>query len=186
VDWQADYLFHADLPPEPIQQDLVKRISEMNPEDAVIVIGFNSGFDDVYYSRPPYYTYPEDFEIDFDIARVKPADPEYGDDYDELDDETKSEITRREYILEDYEGYKKNQEERKAFEKFWPGFIKTNDLGTPSLRWLKSDINEGREEMPDFGWRVPLAVTLKKVPDKEKRIELLEKFIEAYREDAFK
>jgi len=40
--------------------------------------------------------------------------------------------------------------------------------------------------MLDFGWRVPLATTLKKVPDKKKRTELLENFIEAYREDAFK
>ena len=179
LEWLADYLYEVGARLSPEQDAMFSRFKGGEPCNAMVGIGMDAGMHDNLSRQHPCYAYPPDFEKDFDVERAVPLDPYFS--YEEYyDDEMKEELSKEEYIREDYEWYIELREEKKGFQKYWPGFVHGGDALPAFLRYMDDAVCDGRTEPPDAGWRVLLSAVLKDIKEKGKRSDLLQRFFVGY------
>jgi len=179
LEWLADYLYEADAQLSAEQEKMFSRFLGDEPSTAMVGIGMDAGLHDNLARCHPCYEYPPDFEKEFDVERAVPLDPYFS--YEEYyDEEMKEEISKEEYIRDDYEWHIELQEEKMGLQKHWPGFTHGSDEIFSFLRSTDDTVCDGRTEPPDAGWRVLLAAVLNDVAGKDRRVDLLHRFFIGY------
>jgi hypothetical protein len=171
--WLADYL-PENLPPLTAEQ---KRLAD-HPEHDKLLDGFWIGEIAGWYESEgasrPNYEFPPDFLQTGDIhsAKLKEGGYTYEYYYDSWKDDLAPDelLTREELIRDEFGWHLAKEEEDKQFALLWPEFKKYDAYN------IIFQTNTLRHEPPDAGWRVYLALVLRKIPEKTARIKELEQF----------
>lgn len=175
VTWLADYLFFSTIKHHPEEDAIIEQLQRLEPATALRLLGGHAGGDAAECEVRPHFRYPENFNVAegdlFSLRTVNPDDEALGDELDV------DESCLRDFVREDFGYHLRYIQERKDFNKLWPRFIK---------RWSLEDSLEehGLDEPADAGWRVFLAAVLKKIPDKQQRIALLNIFFDEFADAA--
>ena len=176
--WLADYL-PANLPAlSAEQQHLVMQLDHAGRLSG-IWLGDHAGWFESEAAMRPFHTFPADFCRTGDCNAVNTADggytyQEYLEWTTEVLDPGERVMTPAEYILDDYGWHLVLTENRRQFAACWPDFVKLDGVS------LILHVNSFRDEPPDAGWRVYLAVLLRGQTDKASRIKVLEDFYYAW------
>ena len=64
IEWLADFLYQADMEIGESQKKMFAAISDFDPDGAMWSIGTDAGLNDFESSRRPFYSFPDDFDID--------------------------------------------------------------------------------------------------------------------------
>jgi len=183
VEWLQDYLSRCELDLTEEQRKISDRIATESNYLDCISLGFHAGFYENLKGLYPAYNFPKDFEgtLAIDDLRGFLADDPYEEFLElHLDDSDAPQPTRLEFILQDYGHLLLEKQEETAFQQYWPGFVKLEPEN-----WMFG-ITDDILEPADSGWRIYLAILLKKMPTKGERIKELNRFFDGYSEDLHK
>ena len=176
MEWLQDYLIHCETT---LTEEQCKILNHMETDKYIDcgTIGWLAGFYESAHALAPEYNYPADFEdtlkID-DLTASTCADP-YADLLRGYDVEIFGPApTRLEFILEDYGWLLLRKSEAIQFQTYWPGFHKLEPL-----HWLLF-VPANYLEPLDSAWRVYLSEILKRMQNKDDRINGLHKFFDQY------
>jgi len=170
LEWLQDYLFRCEIDLM-TWQDWIPACIATNRDLDCASIGWHAGFYEFEAYSGPWYDFPDNFEETFDIEHLKGT---IDDPYDEF---LKTSAwgdypppSKLEFILQQYGVLLLNKKDEEQFQRYWPGFVKMEPL-----HWAFG-VADYRMEPADSGWRVYLSLVLKRIPDRQKRIEALERF----------
>ncbi len=157
--WLADYLFNATVELDKTQLAFASAIDKKGRPNASSLGDHAVFFEDFVVSE---YVFPDNFAAVPDIASVKPmiggADP-YKSYCEEITaDGDRPEMSREEYILEDYRNYLTFMLAQADQEQYW------SDAIVP----------------PDAPWRIYLSVIVKKIADEDGRGDAINEFYDCY------
>ena len=182
VEWLQDYLVRCELDLTAEQRKISDHIATDNNYLDCASLGWDAGFYESLQALYPAYNFPDDFEetLSIDDLRGIVYDDPYADFLELNLDSDEPQPTRLEFILQEYGHRLLMKYEETEFQRYWPGFVKLEPLN-----WMFG-ITDGVLEPADSGWRIYLALLLRRMPTNAERIKELNRFFDGYAEDLHK
>lgn len=172
-EWLSEYLFCCDLNLTEEQQKLADYI-DSDSNFSGFVLGCHAGFYESLQACRPSYRFPDDFSEKPDIIKLKGTiDKDPYKTYLKLF-EYEGKRSRLEFVMEEYGWHVMKQHEQEEFQKYWHLFVKLEPL-----HWMFG-MREQNVELPDFAWRIYLALILKRIPGRKARIKEIGNFFNEY------